>query len=95
MDDRAQRDDVDLLVGQDGGHVAHQAFAVPRFEPNGDWENVLIRLAPVNGDQAIFFIFVQDRRAIAAVHGDSAAAGDVADDVVARDGIARATHARQ
>src|SRR5579864_3220408 len=33
---RGQRNDVDLLVREDGGDVAHEPFAVPRLQTNGD-----------------------------------------------------------
>src|SRR5690606_17213257 len=86
----AHADHVHLLFADDGADIAKQADAVPCFDADIDRVDPR-RCAPVDFDEAFAFVFSKDVMAISAVDGDAAGAGNVADDLVARN---RATAAR-
>jgi hypothetical protein len=66
-----------------------------RPSPHGDREGLLIGRAPVDRDQPLALLFPGDAAAVLTVDRDALAAGDVADDGVARYRIAATCQASQ
>src|SRR3569832_1048193 len=82
---------VDLVVGQHRGNVAQQAVAVDCDNAYVDGIGILLP-APLHLDEALRALvpIAQHVATIAAMDGDAAAAGDVADDALARHRFAAA-----
>src|SRR3569623_516903 len=88
---RLHGDHVDLVVSQHRGNVAQQPVAVDCDDAYVDGIGLLLA-APLDLDEALraLVLIAQHIAAIAAMDGDAAAAGDVADDALARHRFAAA-----
>src|SRR3569832_2598399 len=88
---RLHGDHVDLVVSQHRGNVAQQRVAVDCDDAYVDGIGLLLA-APLDLDEALraLDLIAQHIAAIAAMDGDAAAAGDVADDALARHWFAAA-----
>ncbi|MCO5556192.1 hypothetical protein L7F22_009736 [Adiantum nelumboides] len=87
---RRRREDVDLLVGEHLRDVGEQPVPVERLDLDGDQEHRLRRHRPRDVDEPFLRGEVPGVGAVGAVHADPAAAGDEAEDLVARHGGAAA-----
>ena len=88
-------EDVDVVVAHRGGHVPQQPAAVEGLHLDGGHERAVVRLVPVDVDQAVALAVGQRHGvgAVGAVHRDTAAPRDEAEDLVARHGRAAARQA--
>ncbi len=78
-------EDVDVLVGQDPGDVRQKAGAVQRLDLDGDQEDRRLGGRPLDVQDPLRLPGQRvDVDAVGAVHRDAVAAGDEADDGVAR-----------
>src|SRR5512141_2031300 len=85
--------DVHALAVEHVGDVAHQSLAV--VGPDANWNGIGAGLrAPIDADEtlAVLNTEAEDVRAILPVDGGPTAASNIADDLVARSGIAAAAH---
>ena len=80
--------DVDLVLGHDLGDVAQQAGPVVGLDPDRDRVGLGRRRLPLDVDEPADLALVEHGRARLEMDGHALAAGDEADDRVARDRVA-------
>src|SRR5688500_11997653 len=80
-----ERHERDLVLADDRGHVAQEPIAVPAFDPDRDRIRARRRPLPLHLDMAFLLGAGLHVRAVSAMDGHAAAAGDRTDDRIARD----------
>ena len=88
LDLNGRGDDVDLVLGDDLGDVVEQAGPVVGLDADRDRVGLGRRRLPLDVDEPRDLALVHDRRAGLEVDGHALAAGDEADDRIARDRVA-------
>src|SRR3990167_6766221 len=92
---RGEADELDLVLADDRGDVAQETGPVPALDAHGHRVGPRAGPLPLHLDHALALPDVPHVRAVRAVDRDAAAARDVADDRVARHGVAADAEADQ